>query len=124
MNIRTAILKAADSIEQNPHLFYFHSVDMPDAGCGTPGCALGWIGHHLSCAGIQPDDRFDGSLSRVAHMESTSFYARMNGLEVGLGWKYSAPACASALRQYADKYHPENRGIPESVRQIFELEVA
>ena len=41
MNIRTAMYKAADSIEQNPHLFDFGSVELPD--CDTPGCALGWV---------------------------------------------------------------------------------
>ena len=46
MNIRTAILKAADSIEQNPHLFSFKSLAIPNKDCGTPGCAIGWIAYH------------------------------------------------------------------------------
>ena len=43
MNLRNAILQAADTIEQNPSLFEFTSVQRPDPECGTPACALGWI---------------------------------------------------------------------------------
>ena len=46
MNIRQALLKAADSIEQHPKLFSFHSCELPNE-CGTPGCALGWLAVHL-----------------------------------------------------------------------------
>ena len=37
-----AIMLAADHIERNPADFNFMSIGIPD--CGTPGCALGWIG--------------------------------------------------------------------------------
>ena len=42
MNIRTAILKAADSIEQNPDIYNWSNVQVPP--CGTPGGMLGLIG--------------------------------------------------------------------------------
>ena len=46
MNVREAILAAADHIETYPKKFSFASVEVPSRrSCGTPGCALGWIGH-------------------------------------------------------------------------------
>ena len=77
--IREAILKAADHIERNPREFNFSSTSIPsERGCGTPGCALGWIGYfgsvsgpfHEACSVIQlPVRLFDGEFQ---------FYSRMD----------------------------------------------
>ena len=116
MNIRTAILKAADSIEQNPNLFNFSSILMPDSDCGTPGCALGWIAYH------RKGDAIFGS-TWIAHnaigIVDGKFYKRMINLYDGHEWKYSADECAATLRKYADKYHPA-QGIPAVVLSWFD----
>lgn len=127
MNIRQAILKAADSIERFPSLFNFVSTDTPNAECGMPGCALGWIGFHLSLGtawfltkeiyqlmGLPLDDD-EGD---------DEFYARMRAIHGSCEWKYDSDLCADTLRQYADKYHPETDHIPASVRAIFTEQVA
>jgi len=127
MKIREAILKAADSIEQNPKLFNFGSCYAPNTDCGTPGCALGWIGLHAGMAINTRGDRigkFVGSLDGVANLtigdkDAFTFYFRMSKLESL--WKSSASMCAKTLRFYADKYHPVDN-IPSSVRAIFEVE--
>ncbi len=111
MNIRTAILKAADSIEQNPKMFWFSSISTPD--CGTPGCALGWVAYHIG-EGVLCGNSWDpwklgrrlGILENGKYMAGIGFYHRMDKLHGGYDWKDSAPECAKALRLYADKYHP------------------
>jgi len=105
MNIRTAILKAADSIEQNPKMFDYDSVDIPD--CGSPACALGWIGFHLgmSCKkhGLGRDVCRALGIKRQASFPELTLFCGSHK------WKDSAPECAKALRLYADKYHPADR---------------
>lgn len=109
MNIRDAILKAADHIERFPEEFSFNSYTVPERPhCGTPGCALGWMiafagtGHSLFMAFAQQ------VLGIVPHGKMSAgyeFYCRMDEL-VGADWVASAEACAAGLRLYADKYHP------------------
>lgn len=69
--IRQAILQAADHIEKNPCDFNFYSVDKPE--CGTPGCALGWIGVFM---GIEErrDMCWVGSVHRKIGVDSSEFY--------------------------------------------------
>ncbi len=126
MNIRQAILKAADSIEKNPNLFDFNSVVDPSLKCGTPGCALGWIGFHLDM-----ERRWGGgfrngldSVSEKIGMsdDQLKFYSVMDGLCGNYDWRKSADECARGLRFLADKYHPV-QGIPDSVLAIFNQEV-
>jgi hypothetical protein len=113
MNIRQAILLAADSIEQNPKMFNYASCYRPDFDCGTPGCALGWIGLHAGIA-VNADGgrqgKFVKTLDAVADLttgdnHACTFYERMSA--ISSGWKCDAADCAAALRKYADKYHPE-----------------
>ena len=109
MDIYSAIMKAADHIEQHPELFNFDNVRIPE--CGTPGCALGWIGHFL---GI----RIGEVINRVAShpnlraapipVDELVFYQRMDGIErkaSGVNWMINPVACARYMRVYADKYH-------------------
>jgi hypothetical protein len=135
MNIRQAILRAADHIESTPKEFNFQSVYIPDGpGCGTPGCALGWIGHFagydeqraVAESGDSATVLYIGrkvlGVKCEGHMlNRNEFYARMDTLAGG--WQHGAVACARGLRLYADKYHPaESRAlIPASVRAIFTM---
>lgn len=112
MDIRTAILKAADHIERNPKLFDFCATWVPDdTDCGTPGCALGWIGHfaniqrgcsygaeiYVAPALVEADEMFSSA---------SAFYSRMDAVAGATAWRWNAEACAAALRLYADKYFP------------------
>lgn len=119
MNIYNAIMKAADHIEKNPTEFAWHSCVVPSIPhCGTPGCALGWIGSFMqaetiSCVAIAMN--CGGELS---------FYNRMDELEDHYGWTRNASDCARALRKYAEKYHatdkPERTDfIPTEIRALF-----
>ena len=120
MNIRQAILKAADQIERHPELFDFFSYKTPDPHCGTPGCAIGWISYYANVPIIMKDTgiNFD-HVEQLLGCDETDFYDRMKGFIYW--WERDSSDCAQALRFYADKFHPE-QGIPESVRQIFEVE--
>lgn len=119
MNIRNAILAAADHIERNPGEFNYHSIEVPRrAGCGTPGCAYGWIATFSQLDLEDKRHEYGGKqivalwgFQEKAHFtEPTEFYSRMN--EFSNGWRGSASECAAALRLYADKYHPAEPAKP------------
>lgn len=99
MDTRQAILKAADHIEANPDQFNYWVVGVPD--CGSPGCALGWIGYFL---GFSVGASFWGNVSPAMGLASEDFYDRMT--EIDRKWESGAARCSHALRLYADKYHP------------------
>jgi len=117
MNMYKAILQAADFIEGHPSQFKFSSVSTPrHPGCGTPGCALGWIGHFAGFSagedwipydvatkamGLRPEPAYSGG---TLFKEAFHFYRRMDELG-GNMWRYRAVDCARALRLYAEKYH-------------------
>lgn len=124
MNVRQAILNAADHIEQRPRDFDFMRCAVP-ADCGTPGCALGWIGHFLGMGGADfKDVNARLGLETDELMGARQFYDRMDALNNAnpgeMEWTDSSRICAKVLRLYADAHHPESRAlIPESVRRIF-----
>lgn len=123
--IRGAILLAADYIEARPHEFNFLRSEIPD-GCGTVGCAMGWIGHFL---GLKHNPRIRGvdRVGFVMGLEEDApypldreglFYFRMCELcapeikeayysVAGWKWSHDAQSCARVLRLYANRYHPE-----------------
>lgn len=123
MNIYNAIMKAADHIERNPDLFSFSPILIPD--CGTPGCALGWIGHFADCrsekdgglrsislVSLTPYERGTDVIKHLGYehpllgdVTTDVFYDRMLELAGGYEWKRDAAVCARALRLYAEKYH-------------------
>lgn len=129
MNIRQAILKAADHIERNPGQFNFMAAGVPHP-CGSPGCALGWTGHFMGCT-----DGFNEVCSvmglaitrpELPELGEFDFYNRMDAINGDNGWRWEASKCAATMRLYADKYHPaevsERRDlIPASVRAIFQM---
>lgn len=128
MNIRTAILKAADSIEQNPGTYDFRSTHLPDDSCGISGCALGWIAYHANLDipvldfGMGPERHmsYNGLIYEYLGIEFDCCFNNLNKANGSEDWKLSAPECAKALRLYADKYHPD--AILESVMAIFKTE--
>lgn len=112
MNIRDAILAAADQIQRDPESFNYFGNDLPS--CGTPGCAIGWVAHFRGIRGS-----FNAASDRDAiraigvhwNYHSRSFVGRMD--ELSPVWRNDAAACARALRLYADKYHPaESPAVP------------
>lgn len=108
MNVYDAIMKAAEHIESHPNEFDFLRFCIP--ACGSPGCALGWIG---CFAGIPAD--MCGATTMVPYkvlgfdqsecMADAKFYRRLHELVGTEKWKTSASLCAKALRLYAAKYH-------------------
>jgi hypothetical protein len=114
MQIREAILKAADHIERHPREFNYNSIHVPErAGCGTTGCALGWICYFFG-SGVTDSSLVRTNFSSThapvgAGVSDGVFYARMTDLVVG--WEKDADNCARALRLYADKYHPADTTI-------------
>ena len=125
MNIYQAIMKAADHIEANPSEFRFWSTRCPEhPGCGTPGCALGWI----SSFAKQRQDVHRGCLILMGLPAGPSgsfrFYRRMNDFDPS--WREAATNCAAALREYADMYHGDLKpkpDIPASIRALFDQTV-
>lgn len=105
MNLREAILKAADHIENNPAQFNYGCISVPE--CGTQACAAGWICFFLdvpagqNAAGLEladtalgiPYDEFDHRMDIMSAIDGD------NGR-----WMRDASACAKALRRYADDY--------------------
>lgn len=119
MNIYQAILKAANHIERNPGAFNFSSVHIPN-GCGTPGCALGWIGHFAGvthqvyssiCLVAKNPSKGDYAfpVNHLFDIDQTEFYSRMDAAIEDWDWRFDAHKCATALRLYAAKYHAQDK---------------
>lgn len=139
MEIYNAIMAASDQIEQRPESFDFHSMSVPN-NCGTPGCALGWIGVFLQVRKHPYRSEDYSNLNEIGHRmgiagddPDAEFYCRMDELmglpRLGLRerwgygpWSDNSRACASTLRRYAAKYHAPAvgfTGLPDIVRDIF-----
>ncbi len=111
MNIREAILKAADHIERNPAAYCFSENDMPT--CGTPGCLMGWIGFY---AGVKPTSAcYMGAVRKALgfdYGDIGAFVRSFNGNVSHerymhlMDYQDDARVGAEVLRMYADKYHP------------------
>lgn len=106
--IRTAILRAADHIARNPNDFNWKSVHV--GGCGTPACAVGWIGAFL---GIPATGKYPNgapykenieTVAKAVGVHNMDFYRRMRGIDKD--WRTEHARIAPALRAYADKYFP------------------
>jgi len=115
MNVRNAILKAADHIEKNPDEFDFMAIGFPEPNCGMPACTIGWIGSFL---GKRASYGVTGFSEEVLGVFALDFYERMDQLG-GNTWRSEAAACARALRQYADVHcpatQPRHSGIPANI---------
>ena len=111
MNIYDAIMKAADHIENNPKSFYYYSNDIPPAlDCGTPGCAVGWVGHFLGHRGVILQTHKVMGLDFGGPLEGIyNFADRMDEVSDDRRWRDSAEQCAATLRRYAEKYHGDEK---------------
>lgn len=109
MNTYESILAAADQIEAHPEVFDFETTGIPHA-CGSPGCALGWIGFFYGARRCTESDGYSG-VGAVARIvlglpSGGKFYDRMSDLQLGdASWTESADECARCLRLYAEKHH-------------------
>ena len=111
--VRTAILKAADHIENNPHEFLYKEVCVPD--CGTPGCAAGWIAHFM---GVKFGTPCWGTfLMPILGINSNVFIDRMDAIQF-YHWRVDAQVCAATLRHYADKHHPAEAEYSEVSKEL------
>ena len=110
MNAYEATLATAKLFEQRPELFRFSETNIPD--CGTPGCAIGYIGYFMGHTGCISGEKTIG-------VDSGEFYDRMRPLAPF--WIIDATTCARGLRLYAEKYLREDY-VPIEVRAIFERE--
>jgi len=136
-DVYTAIMKAADHIEKYPKDFVFLESQVPwgnnfsreSVTCGTPGCALGWIGAYLNEGKVTrklynfAQVPFFLGLAMVTGEAVCQFYSRMDELVDHDGWRQRASLCAHGLRLYAAKYHaPKVEAtvpLPASVQAIF-----
>lgn len=105
MDIRQAILKAAEQFDRAPHLFNYWKIKTPE--CGSPGCAIGWAATFREMTGYVHE-----ICQKALGVSDTTFYNRMRDLD------YVVSACnaaemATGLRLYADKYHPAPIVLPD-----------
>ena len=104
LSMHAALCAAADHIERDPSDYCFDKIDIPK--CGTPGCALGWIHTFSGIAGIGPR-MTTVDAGPLFGIEDEEFYHRLDHLVESAKWRDDAKLCATALRMYADQYHPE-----------------
>lgn len=117
MDIRTAILKAADQIKSNPGSYDFQTNGVHP--CGTPMCMLGHVGVFRGAA---HSTFFSNSqVMEIIGADSLDhFIDRCDA--VCAGYERSPVVAARTLRLYADKYHQATKqDLPASVRNIFDM---
>ena len=92
----TAIRQAADWIENNPEQYDYRENRIPSYG--TPGCALGWIGHFMGA---------EGGIMEVYHSlgmtNLLSFSCCTMDRLAPDNWRECAADCAKGLRAWADE---------------------
>lgn len=104
VSVRTAILRAADYIEEHPDHFRYASTSTPD--CGTQACAAGWVAHFMGKTSSDVMD--EGLCEGIFGVAYSEFDERMDHLSgPRCRWMGDPVECASTLRAYADMYHPE-----------------
>lgn len=121
MNIREAILKAADHIGNNPDGFTLANICVPYSWDGQ-GCALGRIFQALG----KPAGKLCSEFCMpVLGCKEGEFFNRMSNMLGGETakdhWLDNGIKCAKALRLYADKYHsaePSKKSGSDIAREI------
>ena len=118
MNIRQAILKAADSVEHSGN-YEFMCVTIHD--CGTPMCMLGWIGHHLGLRG-----GISNAVNAIGLKDEMEFYLFLRAQGINDSAFHSKPSeAARGMRLFADAHFPEPSAsralIPKGVARIFRM---
>lgn len=139
VNIRQAILSAADQIERHPESFNFMVGGIPHqdgplskwSWDGRPnircvGCTLGWISHFvarqlpgsLRTYGGAP---FFFACRDMPELKATypysgdrthRFYTMMDDITGGRHWREDPALCAQSMRKYADMFHSEKVEVP------------
>lgn len=115
MNLYNAIMKAADHIERHPNDFNFMQWCVPGS-CGSPGCALGWIGFFAGLSGDAGSVALAMGMDPISaghqsHRADMVFYGRMYALYPGEhcgSWK-NLNVLPTALRAYAERYHSHEK---------------
>src|SRR5271155_908674 len=108
MDIRNAILKAADHIERNPHKFSYVDATNTPRPDGR-GCFVGWVAYFMGeKAGQKCGSR--GTDSPLCHkLFGVGFMPLIDRLRDLVPNAHHAELAPKALRLYADKYHPAER---------------
>ena len=113
MNIRQAILKAADSIEERPSRFNYGSPFVPKSMDDT-GCPIAWIGYFAprkyTFFNLIPlfKPYYPDFVCRMylSHNED-EFLEEMQLLSGDEFWRINHKSAICGLRAYAAKYYPE-----------------
>jgi hypothetical protein len=105
--VYTAIMRAADWIETHPERFDFGACDVPAMECGSPGCAIGWIG---AFAGFKSGQTTWNVSEKLLGLKGDGdFYERMRAISAENGkhgyWRTSPKMLAKHMRLYASRYH-------------------
>ncbi len=127
MNIRQAILKAADSIEQNPKIYSFNQGSKTIGQAGN-GCMLVVIGQVANIRLVS--DVYSNDVARhLGYCNWGDFVNKCSEIACEYmknhrKWlSYERPEIAPmVLRLYADKYHPI--ALPKVVTDIFKVKEA
>lgn len=137
VNIRQAILSAADQIERHPKSFNFivggvpkrdgepgpNAYDGGDDGLRCVGCALGWISHFAAKQLPNGLKNYGGASFTVACRAMPElkpsifpngdaahiFYNLMDKAAGCRCWRDYPAVCAQTMRKYADTYWPEQK---------------
>lgn len=116
--LRQAILLTADHIEQHPALYNYQIIKVPD--CGTPGCLVAWIGHFLGVVS-GTNCWTTGACHSIMGVSRDTFTTRIKDIRRGITLCHSytnhVPTAVTALRKYADLYHPEET-YPEISKEL------
>lgn len=122
MNIRQAILKAADQIERDPGSYRWWTFDQQP--CGTPMCMFGWIGHFMG----MPVGVWNTDVAKQIGLRFTDeLYEFVTGPSPDRDWRkvMKTDVVAASMRRFADARYPapaESREpIPASVMAIFSM---
>lgn len=99
MNVREAMLAAADDIEARPDIYWYMSVNFGDDCRGA--CALG---HVLTKLGHSGDtySLSEGSKEYLGLVDYAHFEHKMSDLAPG--WRMNARQAAAGLRRLAEEY--------------------
>lgn len=112
MSIREAILKAADHIEANPHLYNFCFCLVPGM-YGNQGCMMAWTAYFM---GYAPGTCSQETAGEYLGVSTVEFLGRTGKH----GSRMVAENAVKDLRHYADKYHPaEALTISSELDRIF-----
>ncbi len=140
MNVREAILRAADHVERHPRRATYSDPRIPRGEDGT-GCFIGWI-NYFQLQQMSALRRWWNGLgtnlvkpSLLGCWSEGGVFARVSDLADSGNWEdrfwtIHPEWWPKLMRAYADEFYPapakrvQHVGIPDSVRAIFTEQVA